>query len=254
MLYRIRDEKPIPIIIPDSKDPRRLELQYATFGPEGSALAFIHRFVFMTVRYTYYWSRTFIVVEISENIYYQESVESVPKKIATSTDERTIMNGIPDWLYEEEILSKESAIWFSPGGTRLLYASFNDTGVDETVYPLYGNYEDNLNTSPEMMSVRYPKVCSICAASNCFKRSVYPVNVPKKRNPSNIDIQLLFSREIFWETANINNFLWGLYSTHTLLWNLFSSFLFTNEISSINSFEIVDFYSLGDQILKWPFM
>lgn len=69
------------------------------------------------------------------------------------------MNGIPDWLYEEEILSKESAIWFSPEGTRLLYASFNDTVVDQTVYPIYGNYEDNLNTSPEMMSVRYPKVC-----------------------------------------------------------------------------------------------
>lgn len=97
---------------------------------------------------------------ISENIYYQESAESIPKKIASSSDEQTIMNGIPDWLYEEEILSKESAIWFSPGGTRLLYASFNDSGVDQTVYPLYGNYDDNLNTSPEMMSVRYPKVCS----------------------------------------------------------------------------------------------
>ena len=93
-----------------------------------------------------------------ENIYYQESAESVPKLIASSPDETTVMNGIPDWLYEEEILSKESAVWFSPEGTRLLYASFNDSGVDITNYPLYGNYEDNLNTSPELMAVRYPKV------------------------------------------------------------------------------------------------
>lgn len=108
-----------------------------------------------------------------ENIYYQGSAESVPKLIATSPDETTVMNGIPDWLYEEEILSKESAIWFSPKGTRLLYASFNDTGVDQTYFPLYGNYEDNLNTSPEMMSIRYPKVSSLAYAVS-YSYSFHP--------------------------------------------------------------------------------
>lgn len=173
LLYRIRDERPFPVT-PDPKEHRRIDdLQFATFGPKGSALAFIHRFVH-SFAFNFFLSfcgkifflicllSTLSLMQISslcrENIYYQESAESVPKLIASSPDETTVMNGIPDWLYEEEILSKESAIWFSPEGTRLLYASFNDSGVDITNYPLYGNYEDNLNTSPELMAVRYPKV------------------------------------------------------------------------------------------------
>lgn len=110
-----------------------------------------------------------------ENIYYQDSAESVPKLIASSPDETTVMNGIPDWLYEEEILSKESAMWFSPEGTRLLYASFNDSGVDITNYPLYGNYEDNLNTSPELMAVRYPKVRFLPTLSLPFSHQFFPL-------------------------------------------------------------------------------
>lgn len=193
LLYRIRDERPFPVT-PDPKAHRRIDdLQFATFGPKGSALAFIHRFVlsfafnfFVSFLWQDFLPNLFILhflslslMQISllcrENIYYQDSAESVPKLIASSPDETTVMNGIPDWLYEEEILSKESAIWFSPEGTRLLYASFNDSGVDITNYPLYGNYEDNLNTSPELMAVRYPKVRFLPTLSLPFSHQFFPL-------------------------------------------------------------------------------
>lgn len=111
------------------------DLQYASWGPRGSQLVFVQH----------------------ANIYYKASAESAPQEIASSPQESIIANGIPDWLYEEEILSKSNAIWFSPSGTRLCYASFNDSLVDEMSYPYYGAVEDPQNLYPGMYNIRYPK-------------------------------------------------------------------------------------------------
>lgn len=40
-----------------------------------------------------------------------------------------IYNGVPDWLYQEEVLPRPEATWPSPDGTHILFASFNDTQV-----------------------------------------------------------------------------------------------------------------------------
>lgn len=68
-----------------------------------------------------------------------------------------MFNGIPDWLYEEEILKTDHTLWFSPDGMHLLYISFNDTNVGEYSYPWY----DSKNTEtkyPKIEKIRYPKV------------------------------------------------------------------------------------------------
>lgn len=96
---------------------------YVSDRPSGSQLVFVNR----------------------DNIYYKASAESPTTRIATTTQESVVLNGIPDWLYEEEILGSSNAIWFSPNGTRLCYASFNDTDVDEMTYPYYGPYDDPHN-------------------------------------------------------------------------------------------------------------
>lgn len=56
--------------------------------------------------------------------------------------------------YAEEILGTNSAVWFSPDGRMLAYASINDTLVDMVHIPQYG---------PELQYslvhwLRYPKV------------------------------------------------------------------------------------------------
>lgn len=134
MIFRIRDEKPIPL----APNPTHHEdLQYATWGPKGSQLVFIHR----------------------DSIYYMDSAEGNPILIAETPEESVITNGIPDWLYEEEILFKSNAVWFSPGGTKICFASFNDSDVDVTSYPYYGSYDDPSNINPGLYKIRYPKVC-----------------------------------------------------------------------------------------------
>ena len=73
-----------------------------------------------------------------------------------------IYNGVPDWLYQEEILFKPEAIWASTAGTHLLYASFNDSKVTELEFPWFGGFSNSINSSPRKgvfpptRSVRYP--------------------------------------------------------------------------------------------------
>ena len=56
----------------------------------------------------------------------------------------TIYNGIPDWVYEEEILSTNKAMYFSKNGLRMAFAQFNDTKVKEFYYTKYGSPSEPL--------------------------------------------------------------------------------------------------------------
>ncbi|KAL1431700.1 hypothetical protein MTO96_013809 [Rhipicephalus appendiculatus] len=62
-----------------------------------------------------------------------------------------LIPSVADWLYEEEVLGSSSALWWSPGGSRLCYATFNDSAVSAMTLPLYeGQY-------PALLPLRYPK-------------------------------------------------------------------------------------------------
>ena len=66
----------------------------------------------------------------------------------------------------EEVLATDNAMWWSPDGSAILYASFNDTLVKEYSYPQYGS-PDNQYTHIE--SIRYPKVSTLIHSySMCY--------------------------------------------------------------------------------------
>ena len=79
----------------------------------------------------------------------------------TEDTSQYIYNGIPDWIYEEEILAVSTAFWFNDDGTRIAYAQFNDTGVDIQEYPWYGDTIDDSNVYLERVEIKYPKVSPI---------------------------------------------------------------------------------------------
>ncbi|XP_047506073.1 dipeptidyl aminopeptidase-like protein 6 isoform X1 [Pieris napi] len=95
------------------------------------------------------------------DIYYRPAPRSSTGYRVTETGiPGTIHNGVPDWLYEEEILKSRQALWMSADGHMMLYATFNDTLVHEQKYPWYGtalDTDDPSKTYPEIRSVRYPK-------------------------------------------------------------------------------------------------
>ena len=51
----------------------------------------------------------------------------------------TIYNGIPDWIYEEEILIVNYAYYVNPSGSTIVFAQFNDSSVPVFKYPQYGD-------------------------------------------------------------------------------------------------------------------
>lgn len=58
----------------------------------------------------------------------------------------------------EEVFDAAEAMWFSPNGTYLAVASFNDTQVESAVYPYYGESSEFDNQYPLMVHFKYPKV------------------------------------------------------------------------------------------------
>ncbi|KAK2839268.1 diacylglycerol pyrophosphate phosphatase [Arthroderma sp. PD_2] len=67
-------------------------------------------------------------------------------------------NGVPDWVYEEEIFGDRFALWFSPDGEYLAYLRFNETGVPTYTIPYYKNNQKIAPTYPRELDIRYPKV------------------------------------------------------------------------------------------------
>ncbi|KAG0169048.1 hypothetical protein DFQ30_004041 [Apophysomyces sp. BC1015] len=66
----------------------------------------------------------------------------------------TVFNGVPDWVYEEEVFGTNFALWWSPDSTHLAYLRLDETAVPEFHMPLYTTSNSSY---PEEMKIRYPK-------------------------------------------------------------------------------------------------
>lgn len=94
----------------------------------------------------------------TNNIYYRKSVEDNKDYQLTNTGRvNSVYTGIPDWVYEEEVLSSSSALWFSPSGTTLAYASFDDNRTMVMTIPFYGNPGHPGSQYTQSINLRYPK-------------------------------------------------------------------------------------------------
>lgn len=79
------------------------------------------------------------------------------QRVTTTGVPGVIYNGVPDWVYEEEIFGTNYAFWGSPALTRIAYATFNDAHVQKFQYELYDEPGNLENQYPELVELRYPK-------------------------------------------------------------------------------------------------
>ena len=91
--------------------------------------------------------------------------DTIAKKVAINVvfDEQ-LENFILLFFIPEDILKRDNAIWMSPDGTKVVYATFNDTNVQQVRWKLYGgedNNDDHLDPYPKEKFMRYPKVIKI---------------------------------------------------------------------------------------------
>ena len=61
-----------------------------------------------------------IFVDQTNNIHFR-NYENGEEKQLTEDGSDTILNGVPDWVYEEEMFASKSAIWWTPNGNTIFY-------------------------------------------------------------------------------------------------------------------------------------
>ena len=113
------------------------KVQFAAFSPDDTKVAFV----------------------AGNNLYYKDVSAAAPKTVQVTADgkKNEIINGLPDWVYEEEFSPVEAdgmaATEWSPDGTKLAFIRFDERAVPQ--YPLTwyqgGQY-------PRYTAFKYPKV------------------------------------------------------------------------------------------------
>lgn len=112
-------------------------LQLVRLAPVGNALVFV----------------------LDNDIYYRSSSSfgANEQRITFNGVPGIFYNGVPDWVYEEEVLGSGSALWISPDGTWLAFARFNDTNVKTASYFHYGQPGSLESQYSDTVNIRYPK-------------------------------------------------------------------------------------------------
>ena len=120
------------------------KISTAAWSPNGDAIAYI----------------------FNRNLYVHD-VNSATSKQITFDGGASVYNGIPNWVYEEEILKGDSATWWHPQGGYLAYMHTDDTIVAEFPIPYYlskGHESDkimdgdqeNPESDPLLVNTKYP--------------------------------------------------------------------------------------------------
>jgi dipeptidyl-peptidase-4 len=102
--------------------------QLATFSPAGDNIAFTR----------------------NNNLYYKDLPDDKIVQITHDGKKNEIINGSPDWVYEEEFEFTKAFTW-SPDGNKIAYYRFDESGVREFNMIIY----DSLY--PDVYSYKYPK-------------------------------------------------------------------------------------------------
>lgn len=141
-VYDVTNDHHMPIRLKDSSNSQKTRLQYASWVGDTNALAMV----------------------VENDIYLRQSPSSEEDYRLTFTgEENTLYNGVPDWLYQEEIFKTFEAIWISLDGTYLMFASFNDSKVGQMNFPWFSSNtvltSDKQNDRfffPASRQIRYP--------------------------------------------------------------------------------------------------
>ncbi len=135
--------------------------QVATFSPNGHMVAFVR----------------------GNNIFIKKLLYNTESQVTSDGEINKVINGIPDWVYEEEFGFNQALEW-SPASDELAYIRFDESQVKEFSFPLYrSSYPamDEFSLYPGAYTYKYPK-----AGEANAKVSVHVFNV-KNRTTKNMD-------------------------------------------------------------------
>ncbi|XP_055072876.2 dipeptidyl peptidase 4 [Misgurnus anguillicaudatus] len=149
------------------------EIQYLAWSPTGHKLAYVWKY----------------------NVYVKETPTSPPYQVTNNGAYNLILNGIPDWVYEEEMFSTNFALWWSPNGRFVAYAQFNDSEVHSIEYSWYGNGQ-----YPETVFIPYPKPGTPNPIVKLFVLDTNTHNISEVVVPSDVGAGDHYLSTVTWAT------------------------------------------------------
>ena len=125
-VYRRSDSVTFPII-PPSNPPT---ISLVSWSPVGHGLAFVNK----------------------NDLYVLPGSElgaDKPEVIRVTDDgSEVIFNGVPDWVYEEEVFSSDSALWWSPDGNTVAYLRSDEAAVPDYKLQYFNPSGDSFEVHP----------------------------------------------------------------------------------------------------------
>ncbi|MDN5627517.1 MAG: S9 family peptidase [Weeksellaceae bacterium] len=104
-------------------------IQEPKFSPDGSKVAFI----------------------VDNNLFYQDLASGKITQITNDGKKNSVINGLGDWVYEEEFGHPDYYQW-NKAGNAIVFVKFNESSVPEIYIPIYGK-----SLYPTEMRYKYPK-------------------------------------------------------------------------------------------------
>ncbi|WP_073177663.1 S9 family peptidase [Flagellimonas flava] len=130
------------------------KIQEPLLSPDGSKVAYVY----------------------NNNVYSMDLKSKETKQITTDGSKGTIINGITDWVYEEEFAFVRAFAWNS-NGTKIAFLRFDETNVPHFSMDVYGQ-----NLYPFQYEFKYPKAGEENATVSLHMYDVSSGNI------SNIDL------------------------------------------------------------------
>ncbi|XP_049831370.1 venom dipeptidyl peptidase 4-like isoform X1 [Schistocerca gregaria] len=149
-----------------------------------------------------------LVYVYQNNIYYRPAVPAIDVEIElTNTGiPGQIYNGVTDFSYYGSIFTNEKALWISPDGKKIAFATFNDTYVANLTIPVFTHSSYRSNKYSQNFTVRYSKTGS---SQPIVTLSVLNLETKRQNRPSTVKVPLprdiLRNEPILSSVSWINN-------------------------------------------------
>ncbi len=127
----------------------------------------------------------YIAFARANNLYMKKLDYNTEIAITKDGEAGKIINGTPDWVYEEEFEATRHFCW-SPDSKLLAYIKFNETDIPEFSFQMYKNQSDpdEIELYPGFLKFKYPKAgqnnskVSVCVYDD-FNKTTRFVKLPE---------------------------------------------------------------------------